>query len=69
MGFKIPPLRNSKFRDIKFLGVEFQNLACADKVLRNFIGATPHKFQAKILKFSHRVSIKQNSAQMVRGTT
>nr|WP_314882492.1 hypothetical protein [uncultured Campylobacter sp.] len=58
MGFKIPPLRNSKFRDIKFLGVEFQNLACADKVLRNFIGATPHKFQAKILKFSHRVSIK-----------
>nr|WP_314234284.1 hypothetical protein [uncultured Campylobacter sp.] len=46
MSFKIPPLRNSKFRDIKFRGVEFQNLACADKVLRNFIGATPHKLQS-----------------------
>ncbi|WP_298783414.1 hypothetical protein [uncultured Campylobacter sp.] len=69
MGFKIPPLRNSKFRNIKFYGAEFQNLACADKVLRNFIGATPHKFQAKILKFSRRISIKQNSAQVLRGTT
>jgi len=46
LGFKIPPLRNSKFRNIKFYGAEFQNLACTDKILRNFIGAMPHKLQS-----------------------
>nr|WP_314869114.1 hypothetical protein [uncultured Campylobacter sp.] len=35
-----------KFHVLKFCRVEFQNLACADKILRNFIGAMPHKLQS-----------------------
>ncbi|MFR8440772.1 MAG: hypothetical protein ACLVCW_03430 [Campylobacter sp.] len=35
-----------KFHVLKFRRVEFQNLACADKILRNFIGAMSYELQS-----------------------
>ncbi|EEV18555.1 hypothetical protein CAMGR0001_2566 [Campylobacter gracilis RM3268] len=31
---------------LKFRRAEFQNLACTDKILRNFIDAMPHRLQS-----------------------